>query len=218
MHHSLQNSCFKAQNAHILHNSILQCSLTLTINSPACLLLLLTCNLKIICARLTDTVGTRRDLRCPSVHFSATLFHQRLIFQGLTLQTNSVKVLRRRRRKKKPCMDGDQHHMSPASGLFAGSFVLMSQVSAHCGREEEESSSAPNICQPTASIINAKHTSNPSERVRDERSFTRDTTLTLFRKEEPLLNHTLKVSPSTCSSRKEFVQLMVEHFGDAKSH
>lgn len=57
-------------------------------------------------------------------------------------------------------MDGDQHHMSPASGLFAGSFVPMSQVSAHCGREEE-SSSTPSICQSTVSIKNAKHASNP---------------------------------------------------------
>lgn len=56
--------------------------------------------------------------------------------------------------------------MSPASGLFAGSFAPMSQVSAHCGREEE-SSSTPNICQSTVSIKNAKHASNPWERVRD---------------------------------------------------
>lgn len=31
----------------------------------------------------------------------------------------------------KPCTDGDPRHMSPTSGLFAGSFALMFQVSAH---------------------------------------------------------------------------------------
>lgn len=66
--------------------------------------------------------------------------------------------------------------MSPASGLFAESFVPMSQVSAHCGREEEEneeeeeedgedeeSSGTPNICQSTMSIKNSKEVSKPSE-------------------------------------------------------
>lgn len=69
-------------------------------------------------------------------------------------------------------MGGDQHHMSPASGPFAGSFVPMSRASARCGGEEE-SGSAPNICQSTVSIENAQHA---SERVRDEPGFARDTT------------------------------------------
>lgn len=51
---------------------------------------------------------------------------------------NSAEVL------EKPCMDGDQHHMSPASGLLAGNFAPMFQVSVHW--EEEESNSTPNIC------------------------------------------------------------------------
>lgn len=34
----------------------------------------------------------------------------------------------------KPCRDGDPRRMSPTSGLFAGSFALMFQVSAHWGR------------------------------------------------------------------------------------
>lgn len=33
-----------------------------------------------------------------------------------------------------PCTDGDPRHTSPTSGLFAGSFALMFQVSAHWGR------------------------------------------------------------------------------------
>lgn len=35
---------------------------------------------------------------------------------------------------EKPCMDADQHHMFPASGLSAGNFALMFQVSVHWGR------------------------------------------------------------------------------------
>lgn len=31
----------------------------------------------------------------------------------------------------KPCTDGGPRHMSPTSGLFAGSFALMFQVSVH---------------------------------------------------------------------------------------
>lgn len=34
----------------------------------------------------------------------------------------------------KPCTDGDPRRMSPTSGLFAGSFALMFQVSVHWGR------------------------------------------------------------------------------------
>lgn len=33
-----------------------------------------------------------------------------------------------------PCTDGDPRHMSPTSGLFAGSFALRFPVSAHWGR------------------------------------------------------------------------------------
>lgn len=44
------------------------------------------------------------------------------------LSKNSAAVL------EKPCMDADQHHMSPASGLSAGNFALMFQASVHWGR------------------------------------------------------------------------------------
>lgn len=40
--------------SHIMHNSQHQCFLTVTISSPACLWLFQICNLKIICARLTN--------------------------------------------------------------------------------------------------------------------------------------------------------------------
>lgn len=71
--------------SHIMHNSQHQCFLTVTISSPACLLLFQICNLKIICARLTNTVGTICDIWCPSIHFSAFLFPDCLIFLWLLI-------------------------------------------------------------------------------------------------------------------------------------
>lgn len=46
-------------------------------------------------------------------------------FLKCLLSKNSTAVL------EKPCMDADQHHMSPASGISAGNFALMFQVSVH---------------------------------------------------------------------------------------
>lgn len=57
----------------------------------------------------------RHALQCAAVE----------MFFKCLLSINSSEML------EKPCMDVDQHHMSPASGLSVENFALMFQVSVH---------------------------------------------------------------------------------------
>lgn len=101
-------------------------------------------------------------------------------YSMLVKQCKCTKKEEEEEEEEEPCMDGDQHHMSPASGPSAGSFVPTSQVSAHCGKRgnggagRKKNSDPPSICQSMTGIIkNARQASSPSERARGEPRFTR---------------------------------------------